>query len=44
MLAAGKCGCELVVPDPEDITFLEAEQFASRVDYGGYTVDRKSVV
>ena len=26
------------MPDPEDITFLEAEQFASRVDYGGYTV------
>ena len=25
-------------PLPEDITFLEAEQFASRVDYGGYTV------
>ena len=38
VVAAGKCGCELVVPDPEDITFLEAEQFASRVDYGGYTV------
>ena len=38
IVAAGKCGCELVVPDPEDITFLEAEQFASRVDYGGYTV------
>ncbi len=37
-VAAGKCGCERVVPDPEDITFLEAEQFASRVDYGGYTV------
>ena len=30
--------CELVVPDPDDITFLEAEKFASRVDYGGYTV------
>ena len=38
VVAAGKCSCELVVPDPEDITFLEAEQFASRVDYGGYTV------
>ena len=38
VVAAGRCGCELVVPDPEDITFLEAEQFASRVDYGGYTV------
>ena len=38
VVAAGKCDCELVVPDPEDITFLEAEQFASRVDYGGYTV------
>lgn len=37
IVAAGKCGCELVVPDPEDITFLEAEKFASRVDYGGYT-------
>ena len=38
VVAAGKCGCELVVPDPEDITFLEAEKFASKVDYGGYTV------
>ena len=38
IVAAGKCGCELVVPDPEDITFLEAEKFSSRVDYGGYTV------
>ena len=38
IVAAGKCDCELVVPDPEDITFLEAEKFASRVDYGGYTV------
>ena len=37
-LAAGKCNCELVVPDPEDITFLEAEKFTSKVDYGGYTV------
>ena len=37
IVAAGKCGCELVVPDPEDITFLEAEKFASKVDYGGYT-------
>ena len=37
-VAAGKCDCELVVPDPEDITFLEAEKFASKVDYGGYTV------
>lgn len=26
------------MPDPDDITFLEAEKFASRVDYGGYTV------
>ena len=38
IVAAGKCDCELVVPDPEDITFLEAEKFSSRVDYGGYTV------
>ena len=38
IVAAGKCGCELVVTDPEDITFLEAEKFASKVDYGGYTV------
>lgn len=38
IVAAGKCDCELVVPDAEDITFLEAEKFASRVDYGGYTV------
>ncbi len=38
IVAAGKCDCELVVPDPEDITFLEAEKFTSKVDYGGYTV------
>ena len=37
IVAAGRCDCELVVPDPEDITFLEAEKLASRVDYGGYT-------
>ena len=37
VVASGKCGCELVVPDPEDITFLEAEKFTSKVDYGGYT-------
>ncbi len=37
IVAAGKADCELVVPDPDDITFLEAEKFASRVDYGGYT-------
>lgn len=37
IVAAGRCDCGLVVPDPEDITFLEAEKFASRVDYGGYT-------
>lgn len=38
IVAAGKADCELVVPDPDDITFLEAEKFVSRVDYGGYTV------
>ena len=38
IVAAGKRNCELVVPDPEDITFLEAEKFTSKVDYGGYTV------
>ena len=38
VVAAGKADCELVVPDPEDISFLEAEKFASKVDYGGYTV------
>ena len=38
IVAAGKADCELVVPDPEDITFLEAEKFTSKVDYGGYTV------
>ena len=38
IVAAGKVDCELVVPDPEDITFLEAEKFTSKVDYGGYTV------
>ena len=36
IVAAGKADCELVVPDPEDITFLEAQRFASRIDYGGY--------
>ncbi len=38
IVAAGREDCELVVPDPDDITFLEAEKFTSRVDYGGYTV------
>ena len=38
IVAAGKANCELVVPDPEDISFLEAEKFTSKVDYGGYTV------
>lgn len=38
IVAAAKCDCELVVPDAEDISFLEAEKFASRIDYGGYTV------
>lgn len=38
IVAAGKANCELVVPDPEDISFLEAEKFTSRIDYGGYTV------
>ena len=38
IVAAGKADCELVVPDPEDITFLEAEKFTSKVGYGGYTV------
>ena len=37
IVAAGKADCELVVPDAENITFLEAERFTSRVDYGGYT-------
>lgn len=37
IVAAGKTDCELVVPDMEDVTFLEAENLASRVDYGGYT-------
>lgn len=37
VVAAGKCGCELAVPDAEDISFLEAEKFASKIDYGGYT-------
>ena len=38
VVAAAKAECELVVPDAEDITFLEAEKFTSKVDYGGYTV------
>ncbi len=38
IVAAGKANCELVVPDPEDISFLEAEKFTSQIDYGGYTV------
>ncbi len=38
IVAAGKANCELVVPDPENISFLEAEKFTSRIDYGGYTV------
>ena len=46
VVAAGKADCELVVPDPDDITFLEAEKFASRVDYGGWpswAVTRRAV-
>ena len=38
IVAAGKAGCELVVPDPEDITFLDAEKLNSKVDYGGYPI------
>ncbi len=39
IVTAGKYDCELVVPDPEDITFLEAgSKYASRIDYGGYAV------
>lgn len=37
VVAAAKAECELVVPDAEDITFLEAEKFTGKVDYGGYT-------
>ena len=37
VVAAAKAECELVVPDAEDITFLEAEKFTSKGDYGGYT-------
>ena len=37
VVAAAKAECELVVPDAEDITFLEAEKFTSKVDYGVYT-------
>ena len=36
IVAAGKAGCELVVPEEEDITFPEEED--ARVDYGGYDV------
>lgn len=36
IVTAGKTGCELIVPDQEDITFLEAEALANHVDYGGY--------
>ena len=38
IVAAGKANCELVVPDPEDITFLDAEKLNSKVDYGGYPI------
>lgn len=37
VVAAGKAGCELIVPDTDDIKFLDAEKFTSKVDYGGYT-------
>ena len=40
VVAAAKAECELVVPDAEDITFLEAEKFTGKVDYGGYTAPR----
>lgn len=38
IVAAGKCDCSLVVPDPEDLSFLKAKRFASQIDYGGYEV------
>ncbi len=36
IVAAGKCGCELVVPDAEDISFPTARRFTNLVNYGGY--------
>lgn len=36
IVAAGKCGCELVVPDAEDISFPKARKFTNLVNYGGY--------
>lgn len=36
IVAAGKCDCELVVPDAEDISFPKARRFTNLVNYGGY--------
>lgn len=36
IVAAGKCGCDLVVPDAEDISFPKARKFTNLVNYGGY--------
>lgn len=35
---AGRQGCELVVPDLEDLTRRKSPPFTNRMDYGGYEV------
>ena len=43
IVAAGKCNCELVVPDPEDITFLEAEKADTRSRWRSWAATRQAM-
>lgn len=36
VVAAGAAGCELVVPDREDLTLRKGRPLENRIDYGGY--------
>ena len=36
VVAAGAAGCELVVPDKEDLRLLKGRPLENRIDYGGY--------
>lgn len=38
VVEAGRQGCELVVPDLDDLTRRKSPPFANRMDYGGYEV------
>lgn len=39
VVEAGRQGCELVVPDLDDLTRRQGPPFTNRMDYGGYEVD-----